>query len=317
MLESKSNIVRTSFVGELSDSNVQGTIAVLGKAAEGWSRPDIVRLSINGNNLIGYRKLTSVVGQKNGIERILCQIGNVLKIPMADSLCIFSGGNTSYLDSTVSISVVQSSSEKFVNFREMKDELFFDLQSGVISETSWIKRWKNIRKRKNELFDVHATSDNDYNDTVEFALQVSNLYCEKYSLSLLNFQQDYIKMLLFDILCGQADRSASNYGIIINQPDKTARLSPLFDNSTLTKPYMTIEQIGLNHVILDRRKLIHTVHKIWGNEIQKATECFINNKEKILYLITNDRYISQSTIIFLTRWFNKGFEIIEQFEKDI
>lgn len=316
-MQRETNITETSFFGELSGNKVHGTIAVLGKASEGWSQPDIVRLSINRNNLIGYRKLTSVVGQKNGIERILCQIGNMLNIPMADSLSIFSEDDVTYLSSVVSISVVQSPSEKFVNFREMRDELFFDLQSCMIPETPWVKRWKNIRERKNELFDVPAIDNNDYNDTVEFALQVSNLYCEKYSISLLNFWQDYIKMILFDILCGQADRSASNYGIIINQLDKTARLSPLFDNATLTKPYMTIEQVGLNHVILFRKKLIRTAYEILGSGIQKIAEFFIDNKEKILYLIANDRYISQSTIAFLSKWFNKGFEIIEQFKKDI
>lgn len=273
-----------SFDGELFGDEIHGTMDILGKSNEGWSQPDIVRLSFNDCNFVGYRKLTSIVGQNNGIEIVLCQIGTVLGINMADTVCIYSNNNNFDLDAIVSISAAQFPYEQFKCFREMRDELFLELQTGGIPFTPWIKRWEKIRKRKKFFeygtYDVLAYCDKDYSDTVEFAIQVSNLYCKQHSISLLNFQYDYLKMLLFDIFCGQADRSPSNYGIVINQYSQTAKLAPLFDNATLNKPYMNADQVGLNHVILDRNKLIRVLYNIWNNEILDILNVFLLKKKK-------------------------------------
>ena len=63
-MENQMDVTEKAFDAEYLGNIIHGTITTLGKAPEGWSNPDIVRLSFNDSCLIGYRKPTSVLGQK-------------------------------------------------------------------------------------------------------------------------------------------------------------------------------------------------------------------------------------------------------------
>ena len=291
-----------------------GKVIVVGQAEEGWSNPDVVKVMFDNAEYIGYLKKTSVIGKKSEIEIALFQLGGLLDVSMADIICIYEDDKRECVDAIVSLSVVQSTENKFVNFREIKDELFLDLQKGEILHTPWIRRWEKIRERKKTLksYDVPAILKRDYADTVSFAMEVGGLYCKKYGYVLMEFKNDYLKMLLFDILCGQADRSSSNYGVIINPVFGTARLAPLYDNATLYKPYMNINQMGLNHMILDRKEAFFTIYDLYPEEVQKMLAGFLAKKENVFGVIKNNIYISDDTKKCLVKTIEKGFGIFDQ-----
>ena len=112
----------------LNDRKFNTHIDIIGKASEGWSQPDVVKIKYEGKELIGYRKSTIILGEKNVIEIVLGKIGIALGVSMADTVCVFSDNTYKNLTDIISISVVRGTHEYFINFREMRDELFYDLQ---------------------------------------------------------------------------------------------------------------------------------------------------------------------------------------------
>ncbi len=148
------------------DAYYDSLITIIGKAQEGWSKPDIVSLKYQGKTLIGYCKSTKKHGDKNYIEVLLTKIGKTLGVPMADIIVVLTDEKIRKMSDIVSISVVQNCSETFVSFREMRDELYYDFQNGSVLLTPWLKRWIEIRDRKRTLpaniGEVNAVCIQDY-----------------------------------------------------------------------------------------------------------------------------------------------------------
>lgn len=300
----------------LNDKKFSTYITIIGKASEGWSEPDIVKIEYGGKELLGYRKSEAILGEKNAIEIVLGKIGTILGVSMADIICIFSDNTYKCLTDIVSVSVVQFPHEYFINFREMRDELFYDLQKGKISMTPWITRWMKIRKRKDELlentWDIKAINDSDYYDSIQFAFEVVKLYSDKHEIKMVEFQYAYIKMLMFDILVGQADRTPSNYGLLIDNNLFTASLAPLFDNSTLTKPYMERDEIALNHIVLKKEKLTRLIYETYPKEFLNIKKQILEKRDELRTIIESECYLSEENKGFILDSIEKGLDIFER-----
>lgn len=292
------------------------SILILGKAEEGWSCPDIVEIQYNNTILTGFLKYTINQGDKNVIETILNRIGKELNISMADTVGVFSDDSYSHLIAIISIAVAAKPNEKFVCFREMRDQLFWDYKSGAIPVSDWLNRWMLIRERKNflpsDIWEVDAICPQDYFDCIMFAFEILKLYSEKNEIKVDGFEQDYVKMMLFDVLIGQADRSPSNYGIIIEANTNTARLAPLFDNSTLTKPYIQNNVISFNHLLLERYQVAKVVFEAF-RDLSDEFRKILNNKLETILEAANSSipYYDIQTKEFLVERIKGGARIIE------
>lgn len=292
------------------------SVLILGKAEEGWSCPDIVEIQYDNTTLTGFLKDTTNQGDKNSIELILNRIGKELNIPMADTVGVFLDDSYSDLIAIISISGAAKPNEKFVCFREMRDQLFWNYKSGAIPTSDWLNRWISIRDRKKllpeDMWEVDAICLQDYLDCVMFAFVILKLYSEQNKIKFDNFKQDCVKMMLFDVLIGQADRSPSNYGIIIDTSTKFAHLAPLFDNSTLTKPYIQNNVISFNHILLDR----HQAAKVEFEVFRDLSEEFrdrLNKKLDTILEVANSTtsYYDIKTKEFLVERIKEGVKIID------
>ena len=292
------------------------SILILGKAEEGWSCPDIVEIQYNNTILTGFLKYTINQGDKNVIETILNRIGKELNISMADTVGVFSDDSYSHLIAIISIAVAAKPNEKFVCFREMRDQLFWDYKSGAIPVSDWLNRWMLIRERKNflpsDIWEVDAICPQDYFDCIMFAFEILKLYSEKNEIKVDGFEHDYVKMMLFDVLIGQADRSPSNYGIIIEANTNSARLAPLFDNSTLTKPYIQNNVISFNHLLLERYQVAKVVFEAF-RDLSDEFRKILNNKLETILEAANSSipYYDIQTKEFLVERIKGGARIIE------
>ena len=291
-------------------------IVVVGKAPEGWSSPDIVEIQYNSTKLTGFLKATEQQGDKNTIEIILNLVGKELDVSMADTVAVFSDDSYSDLIAIISISVAPKPKTRFICFREMRDQLFFDYQSGMIPLSDWLRRWISIRERKHNLpadmWEIDAICPQDYSDCVMFPFEIMKLYSKKQGLELVNFERDCVKMMLFDVLIGQADRSPSNYGITIDASTNSAHFAPLFDNSTLTKPYIQNNVISFNHLLLDRHqaaKAIFEAFRVFSNEFRDI----LNKKLETTLEIVNSSitFYDMSTKEFLIERIKEGARILE------
>lgn len=281
-------------------------IVIHGKAIEGVSCPDIVSLEFDGRKKTGFHKKYANHFNDNDLEYVLTQIGKSLGVPMANVLRIYEDKNCMTPYALISLSVAQPGTERFVSFREMRDSLYLDLQAGTIPITPWIDAWMRIRKRKGSnhpgIWEIDAICDSEYDDCLHFPFEIAKLWCHKNKYTLLDFSEFVMKMVVFDLLIGQADRSPSNYGLLVDQQRKTAQLAPLFDNATLTKPYMRDDQNSFNQMLLKRTQLADAAYRKWGISFVNMATKIRDQQELILDVIEQSKEnLSSDTIQTLRR----------------
>ena len=291
------SLPKNVYVVPLGESTCySANLQIIGKADEGWSSPDYVLLSYNGKTITGYLKLYEKLGEKNEIEIVLNQIGCIIEVSLAETVVAYLDAECTVQLGIISVSVVQHSQERFVCFREMRDELYLKLINGEIGRTPWIDRWMRIRGRKAFLppdtWEITADGLQEYFDTLCFAEEILALFAPIHQVKLVEFGKSYLEMLVFDLLVGQADRSPSNYGCIINSEDKELRFSPLFDNSTLSKPFIPKSCISLNHMLMDRAITAEVCRKKFGAQFEKCCNTILKKRKKIIWMIEKSQYIS-------------------------
>lgn len=291
-------------------------IVVVGKAPEGWSSPDIVEIQYDMTVLTGFLKDTEQQGEKNAIEIILNRVGKELDVSMADTVGVFSDDSYSHLIAIISITVASKPKTRFVCFREMRDQLFLDYKTGAIPSSDWVNRWISIRERKKllpaDMWEVDAICPQDYFDCIMFSFEILKLFSEKHGIEPDGFERDCVRMMLFDILVGQADRSPSNYGIIVDASTCTARFAPLFDSATLTKPYIQNNMISFNHLLLDRRLAAKIVFSMF-NALAETFRGILNEKHDAILKVLNSTlpFCDVRTKLFLVGRITEGVKIIE------
>ena len=264
-------------------------ISVLGQAEDGISRPIIVSFDYNGQKVFGYQKLDGSPYCFNEMEYVISLLGEALSISMARIIRIYSDSDCRIPHSIVSISVTEDPNESFVSFRQMRDELFWDLKNGTLPYTDWINSWSKIRARKGSAvgneWEVVATKSNDYIQCLKFPFKIANYWTAKHGITLIGFEMDIEKMVAFDVLVGQADRTPSNYGLIVNNATKTGRLAPLIDSGTLRKPYVHDDQNGFNQMLLERETLLTAALSMWDVRFTDVLSLFLHSEDLIYDLI--------------------------------
>lgn len=259
----------------------------IGKATEGINLPDIVSFDYKNKSSIGYMKYDENSFNNNSLEFVLHQILKEIQIDSAKTLRVYNDISCKKPIAILSINVTDGTEYKFINFREMRDELFFDLKNKIIPETKWIKDWATIRKRRmsKDLWEIHAQADTDYVNCIKFPFEIAKLWCDKYTLYLEDLSEDLSKLIAFDILIGQADRSPSNYGLLIDYDGHCAKLAPLFDNATITKPYIDLYQNSFNQLLLNREELALVADDVLGRDFRIVVCQMLDNKSKIIATI--------------------------------
>lgn len=259
------------------------------RSLEGFSCPDIVEIYIGDKKFKGYQKKDNNEFNHNDMEQLLCCLGEIINIPLALNIRLYTDSQCTIPYSSVSISVESNENEKFISFKDMRDELYNDVIAGDLPSNKWIEEWSLLRQRikadPTNKWEVEAISDSDYINCIKFPFEVAELWKKKHSVLLKSFDTSVIRMSLFDILIGQADRTPSNYGILVNKIQNTAKLSPLFDNSTITKPYMKDDMNNFNQVLLHRYKFFLHLKKHFGQQFCEVAKCIASKKNELLATI--------------------------------
>ncbi len=265
----------------------EGELLRIGKASEGINLPDIVRFDYKNQSSIGYIKYDENLFNNNSLEFVLYQLLKGIQIDSAKTLRVYNDASCKKPVAILSIDVTDGTDYEFINFREMRDELFFDLKNKIIPETKWIKDWIAIRNRRTnkDLWELRAQIHSDYVNCIKFPFEIAGLWCDKHGLYLKQFSESISKILAFDILIGQADRSPSNYGLLVDNVNHRAKMAPLFDNATITKPYIDLYQNSFNQLLLNREKLALVAGDILGNDFRIVICRLLDNKSTIIATI--------------------------------
>ena len=252
-------------------------IRITGVSSEGTHHPEIVELTIGGRSYRGYSKSFSRCRRQNEGELVAARTGDAFHVQMAEIITVYLDSECVEPFSLISLDTAGKMGN-LVLFKEMRDELYERLCSGEIQSSSWIEAWMRIQKRKKTetgIWDVRADNLFEIVCALRFAPTIASLWCGLHRYSLTGFMDSYLRMVLFDLLLRQKDRTASNYGLIINSESRTACLSPLFDNGTLDKPYMAENEMALNGLIFCADCLPEAIYQMCGNSVRSVMEEFL------------------------------------------
>ena len=296
----------TTFVSEFTK---------IGKSLEGINSPDKVTFRYKNRDYIGYLKSDDSEFNNNSLEFVLYQISKLLHIELAKNIRVYSDSSYVHPTAIVSVNVADGANKKLVSFREMRDELFVDLQNGLIPNSKWIKNWVKIRARKikDSVWEIPALQDSEYVDCLQFPFEIARLWCNKHGLKLEELSHSLAQMVCFDILIGQTDRSPSNYGLLVDHITRSAKLAPLFDNATITKPYISLSQNSFNQLILQRKKLAYIAKTVLRQDFEQSVKCCYSRKHDIDEMIQNYKgHLSPETYSLFKSRINEGMGLFEE-----
>ena len=136
----------------LTQKELAEKLNITDRAVSKWERginlPDIVRFDYKNRSSIGYMKYDENLFNNNSLEFVLYQLLKEIQIDSAKTLRVYNDVSCKNPVAILSIDVTDGTDYEFINFREMRDELFFDLKNKTIPESKWIKDWIVIRNRK-------------------------------------------------------------------------------------------------------------------------------------------------------------------------
>lgn len=292
-------------------------VSVLKKASTGITTPEYVSFVRNGTRYTGFLKKDENKINENDVEFVLSRIGNILSVSMAEVIRTYEDQTHAKPHSIISISVAQREYEQFICFSDIQNELFEDLKSGTIGMTPWLENWIHIRKRRENnppgVWDVQAESTQDYEACLCYPFEIAERWTLKHRLKLLHFDEDILKMVMLDILVGQTDRTTGNYGLLIDWQQQTAKLAPLFDNSTLRKPDMNEFLNGFNYLLMDRTDFAVAAYLKWPEAFLSCATDILSREEEIFWILdSSGDLLSQDKLLFLKNRIRDSMVLLER-----
>jgi len=290
-----------------------------------YGYPNVINssLEIIGSSEVGHNAPINVkYGNKNGFyknsantstssldkfEFIICQIGKMFNIKMAETYKVYS--NNAYLG-IISENVcnhhetlyMYSRISKFINKEELK-ELIETLEKLG-------KKKATIKSKGNDYKIPVVESPEDIKFVINSFLEVvkSLKISEEEQRSI---RQDYFNMIMLDFIINNVDRNKNNYGLIISEYGEVS-FSPLFDNSTIDIPSMPKGYQQINGFLINKNKLLDCLYTNYYEDIRYTTQTCLRNREtlsnKVYDLCSNELGISDQEWFFGT--FNNNLNMI-------
>lgn len=254
-------------------SIIPSNIVETGSIAPGINKVKGVRF--NGSS--GFKKDSTNTDSSDDLEIVINWIGRFLNIKMAKAYRMLSP--TGDPIALVSENVVQTNNLEFFTMCDMKGKLANHVD--MINYDGWVDRYFELMRHKAypdvpESFEYLAQTEEEVNDVIELGYRViDHIYYDDILKN--NAIFDYEKMLFLDTLIGQVDRTVGNYGFIYNSNEDTYLFAPLFDDSTLRKPYTETNVCMINNFIIDRKLAIECLMK--KERIIKISKALLKHKK--------------------------------------
>lgn len=266
----------------------------VGQADRGISRPEIV---VTDQGLRGFRKDSRTMDGSDDPEIVVNLWGRCLGLPMAQEYRVFD--RNLQKDSLLSMDVA-APGWTFREMRRIREAVEEQVRTGWLAAADWMMRWRQVCLTR-AFPEIEGNVENicgseeDYRITIEVPLLMAACVFPDCADDLETFRRDYFRMIMFDLFIGQTDRTLHNYGVLIRGDKEAFRLAPLFDNATLTKPYLPENIYTLNGAAADRARLLKIlirdygaytipaaehIRKVWrekGSRMDEISELWIDN----------------------------------------
>ena len=261
----------------------------VGRTGKGISAPLIVETTELGR---GYLKDTREVDDSDDLEIAINYLGRLLGIRMADEYRVFEHDMRIGL---LSLDVA-CGDYNFTDMRTVSGVAWRRYSEDGISRPKWMLRWVELTRQRaypelEDNVEFICSCDQDCLDALLLPLRIVLTLCSD-GMLYSQFEEAYLSMLLFDYIIGQTDRTLDNYGLIHDTNFTFYTLAPLFDNATLSKPYLADGLCSINGMILEREHVLQALIDLKPRRVLSLITKMRNNLNNGF-----DRFISVITAI--------------------
>ncbi len=221
-----------------------------------------------GSDLVyqGFIK-SSIDSYKDELELINSEIADLFDV---NSTKIFKVINSNNVYGIVNVDSKEKDEQK-VSVDILINKLVSLIKSKGITLTSWLKDYFSLPKTSPNMY---INKEKDIVSAIEMTLNTLNvlfrLNNDEYEL----LKSDYIKMIFFDLISNNYNRTFNNYSVVMNTNSKFKKLSPVytFNNELDVKSYYI-----LNNIYIDKDAILSTLFHKYYPYIKKISRGISDN----------------------------------------
>lgn len=247
-------------------------------------------------------------------EYIICQIGKMLGVKMAETHKVYYGD--SYLG-IISENVCEPNETlyTFSNILELLNVNNSEIQ-GIVAEREMLSHNKSyaMEDAENDANQIPMVDNEEEVKTVidSFLKVINTLKISEDNKNAL--KQNYFNMLMLDYLVNNKDRNRNNCGLIIRE-DGSIRFSPLFDNSAIIIPGLPDGYQQINGFLVNKTELLNCLFSNYYEYISGISQYCANNGEQMINNVANlcnQELDSSDTECFLAPFANSVYEVAQK-----
>lgn len=180
----------------------------------------------------------------------------------------------------------KSENENQINLDILVNNLIKLIKQKNITLTSWLKDYFSLPKTDANLL---LNSEKDVISVIEMSINTINILFKLSNEEFEKLKSDYIKMIFFDLISNNIDRSFNTYSVITNSDMKFKKLSQIYDynNELDNKSYYI-----LNNHYIDKNAMISCLYHKYYSYIKKVSKGLIDNyslyMESIKLIVDNN-----------------------------
>lgn len=228
------------------------------------------------NNKKGYLKCSdSSSPTLDKFEFIICQLGKLLKINMAQTYLV---KNNNKIIGIISEDVLKNG-EKLEDINSCEFKSNIDMNNPeIINLINSIKKITGVNHKGSPVLDEEKL--------IPYMIELFPNVIKTITNDKINkICEDYYKMIILDLITGNLDRNRNNYAIIKDK-ESNYRFSPLFDNATISMPDMPSYLRNINGYLIDEKDIFMYMYQN-HNDILKPILDKIKEVEKIKEFLDN------------------------------
>ena len=232
---------------------------------------------------------------KDNLDVINSEIASLLDISSSN---VFKVINSNGIYGIVSIGIKEQD-EQQLSMDILINKLITLIKSKGVTLTSWLKDYFSLPKTSKNIL---LNKEKDIISVIEMTIYTLSVLFRLSNDELENLKKDYIKMIFFDLISNNSERTFDSYSILIDNNSKFKRLSPIYDynNELNVNSYYL-----LNNVYIDKNACLSTIYHKYYPYIKQISRGLTDNYglylESIYLIIDNnvdDLYASQIKDIY-------------------
>ncbi|MBR1416934.1 MAG: hypothetical protein IJ572_03865 [Bacilli bacterium] len=210
---------------------------------------------------------SSVDTYKDDLDVINSEIAELLDISSSKVYKVETSDN---LKGVVSIGVKEKE-EQQINLDVLVNKLIKMIKDKGIALTSWLKDYFSLPNTDPNLL---LNSEKDIVSVIEMTINTISILFRLNSEEQEKLRKDYLKMIFFDLISNNTNRSFNTYSILVSYDIRFSRLSPIYDynNDIDSKSYYL-----LNNQYIDKSAILSVLYHKYYVYIKRLSKGLTDN----------------------------------------